>query len=77
LLTGQIDVENPDKNYRLSNIESTATCKHHMQDLLSNMYTWIIYIYFSVLSMFWMKSKNKKTIKTDYLLTIYFTQNST
>jgi len=31
LLTGQIDVENPDKNYRFSNIESTATCKHHMQ----------------------------------------------
>jgi len=33
LLTGQIDVENPDKNYRFSNIESTATCKHHMQDV--------------------------------------------
>jgi len=32
LLTGQIDVENPDKNYRFSNIESTATCKHHMQE---------------------------------------------
>jgi len=32
LLTGQIDVENPDKNYRFSNIESTATFKHHMQE---------------------------------------------
>jgi len=29
LLTGQIDVENPDKNYKFSNIESTVhvTCK--------------------------------------------------
>jgi len=34
LLTGQIDVENLDKNYRFSNIESTATCKHHMQETL-------------------------------------------
>jgi len=33
LLTGQIDVENPDMNYRLLNIESTVTCKHHMQDM--------------------------------------------
>jgi len=33
LLTGQIDVENPVKNYRFSNIESTATCKHHMQEM--------------------------------------------
>jgi len=33
LLTGQIDVENPDKNYRFSNIKSTATCKHHMQEM--------------------------------------------
>jgi len=33
LLTGQIDVENTDKNYRLSNIKSTATCKHHMQEV--------------------------------------------
>jgi len=33
LLTGQIDVENPDKNYRFSNIELTATCKHHMQEM--------------------------------------------
>jgi len=33
LLIGQIDVENPDKNYRFPNIESTATCKHHMQEM--------------------------------------------
>jgi len=33
LLTRQIDVENPDKNYWFSNIESTATCKHHMQEM--------------------------------------------
>jgi len=33
LLTGQIDVENPDKNYRFANIESTAACKHHMQEM--------------------------------------------
>jgi len=31
LLTGQIDVENPDRNYRVSNFESTATRKHRMQ----------------------------------------------
>jgi len=34
LLIGQIDVENPDKNYRFSNIESTATSKHLMQEML-------------------------------------------
>jgi len=33
VLTGQIDVENPDKNYRFSNIESIATCKHHIQEM--------------------------------------------
>jgi len=33
LLTGQIVVENPDKNYRFSNIESTTTCKHHLQKM--------------------------------------------
>jgi len=30
LLIGQIDVENPDKNYRFSNIELTATFTHTM-----------------------------------------------
>jgi len=34
LLTGQIDVENPDKNYRFSSIESSATYKHHMQEMM-------------------------------------------
>jgi len=34
LLTGQIDVENPEKNYRFSNIQSTATCKHYMQETI-------------------------------------------
>jgi len=29
LLTGQIDVENPDKNHRFWNIKSTVACKHH------------------------------------------------
>jgi len=33
LLTGQIDVENAERNYRHSNIASTATCKHHMQEM--------------------------------------------
>jgi len=33
LLTGQIDVENHDKNYRFMNTESTATCKYHMQEM--------------------------------------------
>jgi len=33
LLTGQINVEIPDKNDRFSNIESTATSKHHMQEM--------------------------------------------
>jgi len=32
LLTGQIDVEHPERNYRFSNIESTATYKHHIQE---------------------------------------------
>jgi len=45
LLTGQTDVENPYKNYRFSNIESTATCKHHVQNLsphtLPNLKSWI------------------------------------
>jgi len=31
-LTGQIG-ENSDRNYRFSNIESTATCKHQMQEM--------------------------------------------
>jgi len=39
LLTGQIDVENPDKNYRFSNIESTVTCKHTMQEM-TGCYCW-------------------------------------
>jgi len=29
LALGQIDVESPDR----SNIESTATCKHHLQEI--------------------------------------------
>jgi len=33
LLTGQINVENPDRNYKLSNIESTARYKHHMYEM--------------------------------------------
>jgi len=35
MLTGQIGVYNPEKNYRFSNIESTSTYKHHMQGLSS------------------------------------------
>jgi len=33
LLTGQIDVEKTDRNYRLENIESTMTCKHLMKEM--------------------------------------------
>jgi len=33
LLIRQIDSENPDKNYKFSNIESTATYKHHIQEM--------------------------------------------
>jgi len=36
LLTGQIDVENPVRNHRVSNIESTATCKLHMQETVTD-----------------------------------------
>jgi len=33
LLQELIDVDNPDTNYRFSIIESTATCKQHMQEM--------------------------------------------
>jgi len=33
LLTGKIYVENPEKNYRFLNIESTAKCKHHIKEI--------------------------------------------
>jgi len=33
LITGQIDVENPGKYYRFSYIESTARCKHLLQEM--------------------------------------------
>jgi len=43
LLTGQIDAENSDKNHRFSDIKSTATCKHHMQEM--NITDCILYLY--------------------------------
>jgi len=42
LLPGKIDVENPDTNYRFSNIESTATCKRHMEDMTGFTVEWTV-----------------------------------
>jgi len=28
-----MDIENPDKNYRFTNIKSATTCKHYMQEM--------------------------------------------